>query len=380
MPGWEIIDKNEKKALASLIDEGGVLMAHGLNTRRKSFHVRDFESKAKKFFKSKNALAVSSGTAAIKIALKALGVKKGDKVITQAFNFIATIEAILDLDAKPIIVNVDKSLNMCPIDLEKKTNRQIKAIIPVHMLGVPVKMDKILKIAKKFKIPILEDNCEAVGAKYKKKYLCNFGQAGVASFDHAKTITCGEGGMIFSNNKKIDKFCREYHDHGHENNPTLPRGMDSRKIYGFNFRMTELQGVVGKVQLKKINFILNENEKRYMAIKQNLSKIIEVREIPNFSKPIFDTFIFFIKNKQQKIKIIRYLNKIGIGTKNLPDAIKWHCASYWDHALPQNEIRHSKKTLKILKQSISIPILINKKLNLYQKIGKQISKIYLNEN
>jgi 8-amino-3,8-dideoxy-alpha-D-manno-octulosonate transaminase len=380
MPGWEIIDKNEKKALANLIDEGGVLMAHGLNARRKSFHVRDFESKAKKFFKSKNALAVSSGTAAIKIALKALGVKKGDKVITQAFNFIATIEAILDLDAKPIIVNVDKSLNMCPIDLEKKTNRQIKAIIPVHMLGVPVKMDKILKIAKKFKIPILEDNCEAVGAKYKKKYLCNFGQAGVASFDHAKTITCGEGGMIFSNNKKIDKFCREYHDHGHENNPALPRGMDSRKICGFNFRMTELQGVVGKVQLKKINFILNENEKRYMAIKQNLSKIIEVREIPNFSKPIFDTFIFFIKNKQQKIKIIRYLNKIGIGTKNLPDAIKWHCASYWDHALPQNEIRHSKKTLKILKQSISIPILINKKLNLYQKIGKQISKIYLNEN
>ena len=120
MPGWEIIDKEEKKSLVSLIDEGGVLMAHGSNGIRKNFHVRDFEKKVKKYFNCKNTLAVSSGTAALKIALKALGVQRGDKIITQAFNFIATIEAILDIGAKPILVNVDKSLNMCPIDLKKK--------------------------------------------------------------------------------------------------------------------------------------------------------------------------------------------------------------------------------------------------------------------
>ena len=380
MPGWEIIDKKEKIALINLIDEGGVLMAHGSNKKRKKFHVREFESEAKKFFGSKNALAVTSGTAAIKIGLKSLGIKRGDKVITQAFNFIATIEAILDLNAEPLIVNVDKSLNMCPKDLEKKISKDVKAIIPVHMLGVPVKLDKILKIAKKAKIPILEDNCEAVGGRYKKKYLCNFGDIGVASFDHAKTITCGEGGMIFSKNKKLDKFCREYHDHGHENNSSLPRGMDTCKIYGFNFRMTEMQGVIGKVQLNKIKYILSENKKRYMAIKDNLFKNIEIREIPNHSEPIYDTFIFFIKNKKQKKEIINYLIKIGIGTKNLPDAIKWHCATYWGHALTKKEIDHSIKTFKLLKKSISIPIFLKKNLEVYKNIGKQISKIYQKNN
>ena len=105
MPGWEIIGKEESNSLKKLFKDGGVLLAHGFNNYRKNYHVREFEQRAKKFFKSKNALAVTSGTAAIKIGLKALGVKKGDKVITQAFNFIATIEAILDLDAKPIMVS-----------------------------------------------------------------------------------------------------------------------------------------------------------------------------------------------------------------------------------------------------------------------------------
>jgi 8-amino-3,8-dideoxy-alpha-D-manno-octulosonate transaminase len=380
MPGWEIIGKEEKNSVSKLFKEGGVLFAHGFKKYRKKYHVREFEKKAKIFFKSKNALAVSSGTAAIKIGLKALGIKKGDLVITQAFNFIATIEAILDIGAKPIIVNVDKTLNMCPIDLKNKMHSKIRAIIPVHMLGVPAELEKILRIAKSFNVPILEDNCESVGAKYKKKYLGNFGEIGIASFDHAKTITCGEGGMIFSKKISLDKFCREYHDHGHENNPQLPRGMDTRKIYGFNYRMTELQGIIGKVQLKKMNYILNENKKRYMALKNNFSKKIEIRKIPNYSKPVFDTFIFFIQNQRQKNKIIKYLYKAGLGTKNLPDAIKWHCSAYWDHALPLKEINSSKKTLEILKKSIAIPILINKKKGFYQSIGKEISKIYTREN
>ena len=123
------------------------------------------------------------------------------------------------------------------------------------MLGVPAKLDEILKISKKFKVPVIEDNCESVGAKYKNKYLCNFGKIGVISFDHGKLLTCGEGGMVFTNDDKLDQYCREYHDHGHENNPKFARGMDTRKIYGFNYRMTELQAVVGKVQLSKIDYI-----------------------------------------------------------------------------------------------------------------------------
>ena len=224
MPGFEWIDAEEKNAVASVFDEGGVLFAHGFDKRRKKYHVREFENKFCELFGSSNALAVTSGTAAIKIGLKSLGVNRGDEVITQSFNFIATIEAILDCGAKPIICNIDKTLNMDPIDLENRISKKTKAIIPVHMLGVSAQMDQIMNISKKHKVPILEDNCEAIGAKYNNKYLGTIGDLGVLSFDQGKMIATGEGGMILTDNKNIDDYCRQYHDHGHENNPNFPRG------------------------------------------------------------------------------------------------------------------------------------------------------------
>ena len=211
MPGFETIGKEEKKALNQLFEEGGILFAHGFEKLRKKYHVRDFESKFASFMNAKYGLAVTSGTSAIKIGLKALGVKPGDHVITQSFNFIATVEAILDCGAKPIIVNIDDTLNMCVDDLKKKITKKTKVIIPVHMLGVSVEFDQIQNIAKKNNIKILEDNCETLMGKYKNKYLGTLGDVGVLSLDFGKFITSGEGGIILTNNKKIEKYCREYH-------------------------------------------------------------------------------------------------------------------------------------------------------------------------
>jgi len=149
MPGFELIGKEEQEAVNQVFEEGGVLFAHGFNAMRKKFHVREFESETVEFFKSKHALAVSSGTAALKIALKALGVKPGDEVITQAFNFIATIEAILDVGAVPVITNVDDSLNIDPNDCEMLISSKTKVILPVHMLGIPANMAAIQQIAQK---------------------------------------------------------------------------------------------------------------------------------------------------------------------------------------------------------------------------------------
>ena len=210
---------------------------------------------------------------------------------------------------------------------------------------------------------------------YKNKYLGSIGDVGVASYDFSKTITCGEGGMIFTNNKKIFKYCKEYHDHGHENNPKLKRGEDSRSIVGFNYRMTELQAVVGKVQLKKIDIILKENKKRYLEIEKVLKKKYELRRIPKNSKIIYDTFIFFEKNKLKRNQIVKLLNKTKFGTKNLPDAIKWHCAYYWDHALPKQQINRVKKTNDLLKASIAIPISLKKNIKQYQDLANKILKI-----
>ena len=127
MPGFELIDNKELKAINSIFKNGGVLFAHGFEGIRKNFHVREFENKTSTFFKCKYALAVTSGTAAIKIALKALNVKPGDEIITQAFNFIATIEAIIDVGAKPVLVNVDETLNMNIEDLKKKNYKKNKS-------------------------------------------------------------------------------------------------------------------------------------------------------------------------------------------------------------------------------------------------------------
>ena len=375
MPGWEIIGKEERNSINKLFDEGGVLFAHGFGKFRKRYHVREFEKLAAKKFNIKKAQAVSSGTAALKIALLSVGVQRGDEVITQAFNFIATIEAILDIGAKPVIVNVDRTLNMSTAALKKSITKKTKAIVPVHMLGVPADMKEIMRIAKKNKIKVIEDNCEAMGAKLNNKFLCAIGDIGVVSFDFSKSITCGEGGMIYTNNSKFFKFIKEYHDHGHENNPKLARGMDTRSIYGFNYRMTEMQAVIGKVQLSKIDKILKMQKERYHSLSSTIGSKIKMREIPNNSKITYDTFIFFEDNKKKRNKIIKILNKEKFGTKNLPDAIKWHCASYWDHALEKKEIKKVISTKKLLHTAIAVPISLKRSKLDYKKLGKLISKI-----
>ncbi len=377
MAGWELLGKEEKKAINRIFDkEGKVFLAHGFNKLRKRFHVREFEKVCSKKFNSKFSVCVSSGTAAIKVALRALGVKRGDEVITQSFNFIATIEAILDIGAEPIITNIDKSLNMDPQDLKKLITKKTKAIIPVHMLGVPARMDEILKIAKKRKIKVLEDNCEAVGAKYRGKFLGTIGDVGVLSFDYAKMITTGgEGGLVLTNNSKFYKISKEYHDHGHENNPKVSRGNDTKSIFGFNYRMTEIQAAIGKVQIKKLNYIIQDNKKKYLRLKKNLNNYYEIREIPLFSAPAYDCFIFKVPKKNQRKKIVTLLNKLGFGTKNLPDAIKWHCSYFWPHALKKKQQKRSLKTYKILSERIAIPIWQKKTIGDYEELSKKIAKI-----
>jgi len=235
-----------------------------------------------------------------------------------------------------------------------------------------------MRIAKKRKIPVLEDNCEAIGGKYKKKFLGTIGDVGALSFDGGKIITCGEGGMVLTNNAKIIKYSKEYHDHGHENNPKLPRGRDTRKIVGFNYRITEMQGAVAQVQLGKLDKILSENKKRYFQLEKSLKHYKEMRKIPKGSEIIHDTFIFFVKNKFLRNKIIKLLKKEKIGTKNLPDAVEWHCAFYWKHALNKSEINKIVKTKKILDTAIAIPILLKRDTRFYSQLGNKLKKILFN--
>ena len=372
MPGFELIGKEEQKAVQEVFEEGGILFSHGFDSLRKRYHVKEFEKKTTEYFKNKYAVAVSSGTAGLKSALKAVGVNSNDEVITQAFNFIGTVEAIVDCGANPIICGVDKNLHIDIDDLKSKISKKTKAIIIVHMLGMGGPINELVSFAKKLKIPIIEDNCEAIGGRLSDNLLGTIGDIGVLSFDHGKMIACGEGGMILTNNKKYYEYLCQYRDHGHENNPNLPRGRDNRIMPGFNYRMTELQAAVGKVQLSKLDFMLKENEIRYEILNAKISEVAYVRSELKLQNGSYDTFIFNVEDEQKRISALQILKSLNFGTKNLPDAMEWHCSYFWPHAISKINILNSRKTYELLNKQIAIPIFLKREIDEYRILSEEL--------
>lgn len=375
MPGFEVYDEQELNAVVEVFKEGGVLMAHGFAGSRSRYHVRELERECADYFGVSFCQAVTSGTSALKIALKAVGVGPGDVVVTQAFNFIATLEAIKDIGAIPKVINGDESLNMDAVELNKAiVEKKPKAVICVNMLGVICDINKIKDICKKHSIPLIEDACESIGAKYNGKYSGALTDIGVFSFDHGKMIAAGEGGMILTNNEKYFRYCYEYHDHGHENNPKFPKGRDTRTIYGFNYRMTELQGAIAKVQLNKLSSMLEENEKRARHLINLKNRTILHRPIPESCMPTHDAVMVRANGQTlEKIKVL--LHELKFGTKNVPDAMEWHCAQYWDHILSPVERENIKKTKLMLDEYVAIPISLKRTEAEYKNLASRLEEI-----
>ena len=276
MPGFELIGKEEYSQVSQLFKKSKSLFRMGFeNIRKGNFKVDEFEKKFSKKLKCYYSLGVTSGTAALRVALASLNLKKTDEIITQSFTFVATVEAIIESKAKPIITEIDETLNMDPEDLKKKINKKTKVVIVVHMLGVPAKINEIKKICKKRNIILIEDTAWGCGAKLNNKFLGTHGDIGAFSFDFAKTLTTGEGGMIVFKSKRLYEKAKAWHDHGHENNPNRPRWEDTRKSSGFNFRMNEMQGAVGIAQLKKLDFIIKKQRENYYKIWNKIKKLPE---------------------------------------------------------------------------------------------------------
>lgn len=376
MPGFELIGKEEKEAVDDIFEKGGVLSRYGLDAKRQNvFRVDEFEKAVCQKTGAKYCLAVSSGTAALKIGLLAFGVKPGDEVITQSFTFVATVEAILEVGAKPVICEVDKSLNMDPIDLERKITERTKVIIPVHMAGVAAKMDEIIAIAKEHNLVVFEDAAQALGATYQGKYLGIVGDAGIFSLDIGKVITTGEGGLFVTNDEKIYLKAREYSDHGHEYNPAVPRGEDTRTHQGFTYRFTELQGAVGLAQMKKLDYILEKQRENKKKIKDGIiaAKKIEFRELSDEQGDAGDTLIFFVESREKAKSFAKSLLEKGFGTKNLPDAVDWHFAGTWKHILPDVTLWPQSEGL--LRRAIALPIMVNMDEEKINKIIQSVKEI-----
>ena len=384
MPGYELIGREELDELKHLFKSSGILFRHSFdNLRNNVYKVRDFEKEFAQRMNVPYALGVSSGTAALRVALAALGISDGDEVITQSFTFVATVESIIESRAVPVVTEVDSTLNMDPDDLERKISKNTKAIIVVHMLGTPARLKEIKEIADKHSIPIIEDTAWGCGGYYDDISLGTYGDIGTYSFDFAKTITTGEGGMIVFKNEEYYKKAAAWHDHGHENNPSLPRWEDSRSSSGFNFRMNEMQGAVGISQLKKLDLVVSEQRKNAELVREALSAFpIELREVPGGSFETSDAQVFFTEKPEIARRCRSELVKEGIGTKILPEAITWHFAGCWNH-MPELFIKHGENlsyalmhSKEILDRSVALPISLNMPEGFSEKITQALKRVF----
>lgn len=335
MPGFEIFGEEEKREIADVL-ETGVLFRYEFGEQRKGIYkVKEFEKKFARYCRVSHAQAVTSGTAALKVALVALGVGPGDEVITQGFTFVATWEAILDVGAIPIFTEIDETLNMDPADLQKKITDKTKCIIPVHMLGSSARIQEIVSIADSHGIPILEDTAQAAGGTVNGKHLGTFGTCGTFSFDAVKTMTTGEGGMVITDDPQLWKNMSEYQDHGHDHrvNPG-GRGGESRSFIGFNFRMMELQGAIGIGQLAKLDYMLEQQKKHKSRLQQAASKIpgVSMRATVDVSGDTATFFAFLLKDKEQCDKVNNLLREQGVGAINFSEN-SWHFYPQWEHLL-----------------------------------------------
>lgn len=368
MPGNEVIGYEELSEIENVFNNGGVLFRHGFdNLRGSTYKVQEFEDNFAKYHNSKYALAVSSGTAALRVALASLGIEDGDEVITQSFTFVATVEAIIESGAKPVCTEIDETLNMDPSDLLQLITDKTKAVIVVHMLGYAARLDKIKQICDERNITLIEDTAWGCGGRFNGKSLGTWGDIGAFSFDYAKTITTGEGGMLLFNDQKHFLAAKAWHDHGHENNPAVPRWEDTRASSGFNFRMMELQGAVGVAQLRKLDDIVKAQRTNAKLLWAAISDIPGVvpRFSPEGSYETFDALVFFVQNEKVARECRKQLLKIGLGTKILPEATSWHFAAEWSHIkeLVENDasalFNKFPVSTKLLKRAVSIPVGVN---------------------
>ena len=306
-----------------------------------------FEKQFCKYQKVKYAIGVGSGTDAIFLSLKALGIKEGDEVITPTYSFYATAGAIATAGAKPVFVDIKDDLNIDEEKIEKKITKKTRAIVPVHWSGRICNMKKILTIAKKYKIHVVEDACHAIMAHDdKKKYAGNFGITGCFSMHPLKNLNVwGDGGIVTTNNKKIYDKIRLIRNHG-----LISR--NDCKIYGYNSRLDTIQAAVGLEMIKKINLITTSRIKNAKYLNNHLKDIKEITLIKEKTgyKSVYHLYQFFCKNRDS---LDVYLRKNKIDSKvHYPKPLHLHhAAKKFNYKNGQFEIAE-----KLAKKVISIPV------------------------
>lgn len=303
------LGEEEKQELISTIDSGWYTEAS---------KTRHFEEIFAKFVGSKYSCVVTSGTAALFIGLKALGIGKGDEVIVPDLTFVASPNSVEMTGAKPILIDIEpQSLNL---ELKKITSlitKKTKAIMPVDFNGRSTDMSELRDIASKKGILLIEDACHAIGSYYGTKHMGTLSDVGVFSFSTPKIITTGQGGMIVTNDKEVHEKCMSIKDFGRN----MAAKKDMRKAFehssiGYNFKFTEFQAAVGIAQMRKLRERIEIKKRMFKKYMDLLSDIKEIEFIKTDLKKITPWMMdIILGSKSKKIKLIKFLGKKNIQTR-----------------------------------------------------------------
>jgi len=267
--------------------------------------VRELESLLSNFVGSQYAVALNSGTSALHAALLSLGIGRGDEVLIPSFTFLATANAVFATGANPVFVDIKKSdYTIDPSDLEKKVTSRSKAVIPVHLYGHTVDMNKINEVASKHSLHVIEDACQSLGSTYNGKQTGSIGEIGCLSFYASKVLTSGEGGAIVTNSKELADRIRMIRNHG------MLEGYDTR-IFGLNLRMTEISAAIAKVQMRKLKRMLQIRRKNAMMLTKLLQDLeIDLPKEGDDSRYNWYLYTVAIENRDN---VMKKLNSLGIG-------------------------------------------------------------------
>ena len=271
--------------------------------------VAEFEEAFANYVGAEHAVATSSGTTALHVALLALGVGKGDEVITTPFSFAATGNCALYVGARPVFVDIDPStFNLDPEGIEDAITEKTKAILPVHLYGQPARMDRIMEISQEHDIPVVEDAAQAHGAKFQDQMIGSIGDMACFSFYPTKNMTTSEGGMITTNSSKLADQARILKAHGE-------RERYQHSVLGYNFRMTDIAAAIGLVQLKKLNGFNQKRIENAEYLTEHLKGIscIESPFVSPQVKHVFHQYTVRVKDGKRN-DVMNYLNQEGIGT------------------------------------------------------------------
>lgn len=332
MPGFELIGEEERREVLQVLDSG-VLMRYGFDAARNGqWKSRELEQALGRRLNTRHAHVCSSGTAALSTALAACGIGAGDEVILPPFTFVADLEMVLLAGAVPVFAEIDQTLCLDPRSVASAITPKTKAVLVVHMCGSMARIDALVELCRTHKLILIEDAAQAAGATFRGKSLGTFGKIGCFSFDYVKTVTCGEGGAIVTDDEQIYNLAQAFTDHGHDH-LGADRGADKHPHIGTNFRLSELNAAVGVAQLGKLDHILDVQRTHKGVLKEGLAglKHLEFRELPDPAGDSATFLSFLLPTENDARNAAQALGTAGVDGCFYWYDNNWHYHRKWDH-------------------------------------------------